>query len=134
MHCWNQRNIFFVIQNKCYFLPFTYSIRGFNMYLNKTWVINSLKKMDSNIVKNSFIVICVLLLCFTILENISRTISVPDQLVHLVNYINNSVTNVSQKKRFYPFFGTTVKSGIKSANFFFQKLLIWVSKADLRWK
>ena len=56
--------------------------------------------MDSNIVKIIFICVTVLLLCFTILENISRTISIPDQLVHLVNYINNSVTNVSQKNRF----------------------------------
>ena len=59
-----------------------------------------LKKMDSNIVKIIFICVTVLLLCFTILENISRTISIPHQLVHLVNYINNSVTNVSQKNRF----------------------------------
>ena len=56
--------------------------------------------MDSNIVKIIFICVTVLLLCFTILENISRTISIPDQLVHLVNYINNSVTNVSQNNRF----------------------------------
>ena len=62
--------------------------------------LSSLKNMDSNIVKIIFICVTVLLLCFTILENISRTISIPDQLVHLVNYINNSVTNVSQNNRF----------------------------------
>ena len=62
--------------------------------------LSSLKNMDSNIVKIILICVTVLLLCFTILENISRTISIPDQLVHLVNYINNSVTNVSQNNRF----------------------------------
>ena len=83
---------FFVIQKQVLF---------FALYrIQDKQNLSLLKKMDSNIVKIIFICVTVLLLCFTILENISRTISIPDQLVHLVNYINNSVTNVSQKNRF----------------------------------
>ena len=55
--------------------------------------------MDNNLNKLIFIIVCVLLFCFTLLEyNSKTTVKVPDGLVRLVNYINNSVTNISQKK------------------------------------
>ena len=83
---------------------FKTSVILFNFYTKKIYIpsIHEIVwKMDNNFNKLIFIIVCVLLFCLTLLEyNSKTTIKVPDGLVRLVNYINNSVTNISQKKTF----------------------------------